>query len=79
MTDKIKIEPPNESGATPCIIRWQCDMRDGLWIGAWEQKAFAEFERLIRADEREQCAQICDEVRPSAHPPHIAELIRGKK
>jgi len=31
---------PNESGQTMCVVRWQVNMPDGLWLGAWDKEAF---------------------------------------
>ena len=47
----------------------------------WGTEAhFQRFATLIRADEREACAKVCDEVgqHPSLTPRHCAEAIRAR-
>ena len=40
-----------------------------------------DFAALVRADEREACAEVCDEVgqHPSLTPKHCAEAIRERE
>ena len=47
----------------------------------WGTEAhFQRFAALVRADEREACAKVCDEVgqHPSLTPRHCAEAIRSR-
>ena len=47
----------------------------------WGTEAhFQRFAALVRADEREACAKVCDEVgqHPSLTPRHCAEAIRER-
>jgi hypothetical protein len=36
------------------------------------------FEALVRADEREACAKVCDELHPGLATKRAAELIRAR-
>jgi hypothetical protein len=50
---------------------------DGM-VGSWE--AIAAFADLIRADEREACAKVCDEVAESrGDADECATEIRGRR
>ena len=40
---------PNESGSTPCLVRWMVDMPDGLWLGAHDREAFEAYGRAYAA------------------------------
>ena len=44
------------------------------------QMRLERFAELVRADEREACAEVCDEVgqHPSLTPRHCAEAIRER-
>ena len=41
----------NESGETPCLIRWRVELPEG-WLGAWDKEAFDAFVRHAVAAER---------------------------
>jgi len=64
---KTIIEMAREAGIRDCT----CDGARGCL------EAFA---ALVRADEREACAKVCDEVgqHPSLTPRHCAEAIRER-
>jgi hypothetical protein len=39
---------------------------------------FRRFEALVRADEREACAKVCEELHPGLATKRAAELIRNR-
>jgi hypothetical protein len=55
---------PNESGQTMCVVRWQVNMPDGLWLGAWDKEAFEAYTAplLARIAELEADAKRLDFV-----------------
>lgn len=61
----MNMEPtrPNESGATPALVRWQVETPVG-WLGAWDREPFDMLARRLAA--AEQMAQalraIVDEL-----------------
>lgn len=62
------------------ILRWAKEA--DLWMTSDERIAAVErFAALVRADEREQCAKVCDELQdvPATEPRHCAEDIRARK
>jgi hypothetical protein len=61
------------------ILRWAKEA--DLWMTSDERIAAVErFAALVRADEREQCAKVCDELHrnPSAEPDECAAAIRAR-
>jgi hypothetical protein len=38
----------------------------------------AKFAELVRADEREACAKVCDDADKSTHPADLADAIRAR-
>ena len=64
---KTIIEMAREAGIRDCT----CDGTRGC---------LERFAELVRADEREACAKVCDEVgqHPSLTPRHCAEAIRAR-
>jgi hypothetical protein len=62
------------------ILRWAKEA--DLWMTSEERIAAVErFAALVRADEREQCAKLCDDLQdvPATEPRHCAEDIRARK
>jgi hypothetical protein len=62
------------------ILRWAKEA--DLWMTSDERIAAVErFAALVRADEREQCAKVCDDLQdvPATEPRHCAEDIRTRK
>ena len=62
------------------ILRWAKEA--DLWMTSDERIAAVErFAAIVRADEREQCAKVCDELHrnPSAEPDECAAAIRKRK
>lgn len=62
------------------ILRWAKEA--DLWMTSDERIAAVErFAALVRADEREQCAKLCDDLQdvPATEPRHCAEDIRARK
>lgn len=62
------------------ILRWAKEA--DLWMTSDERiAAVKRFAALVRADEREQCAKVCDELHrnPSAEPDECAAAIRTRK
>ena len=62
------------------ILRWA--KKADLWMTSDERIAAVErFAALVRADEREQCAKVCDDLQdvPATEPRHCAEDIRARK
>jgi hypothetical protein len=59
---------------------WQQSQNDaeGMRLGYTTQQHY--FAALVRADEREECAKVCEEVGvwPSLGPKHCAEAIRQR-
>lgn len=37
-----------------------------------------QFAELVRADEREACAKVCDELHPGLSSKRVAEIIRAR-
>lgn len=55
MTDPDQLPapfPPNESGSTPCIVRWMVTLKGGLWLGAYDKEAFDSYALTAIATER---------------------------
>jgi hypothetical protein len=55
------------------LAKYGDGLREGVaaFINALER-----FEALVRADEREACAKVCDELHPGLATKRAAELIR---
>ena len=49
---------------------------NGSWVSVGDE--LKAFEALVRADEREACAKVCDEVHPGLATNRIAQLIRAR-
>ena len=51
-----------------------------VWFEEGEQEFLERFAAIVRADEREACAKVCEEVGvwPSLGPRHCAEAIRER-
>ena len=61
------------------ILRWAKEA--DLWMTSDERIAAVErLAALVRADEREKCAKVCDELHgnPSAEPDECAAAIRKR-
>ena len=78
---------PNESGQTMCVVRWQVNMPDGLWLGAWDKEAFEAYTAplLARIAELEADAKRYRWLRDASHWPAVfashdaPEPITGKE
>jgi hypothetical protein len=49
---------------------------NGSWVSVGDE--LKAFEALVRADEREACAKVCEEVHPGLATNRIAQLIRAR-
>jgi hypothetical protein len=56
-------------------VKMPYDFETGEPINLEKLKAF---EALVRADERELCAKVCDELHPGLATKRAAELIRAR-
>jgi len=48
------------------------------WVGTQSTEFLKRFEALVRADEREACAKVCDDLHPGLATKRAAELIRAR-
>ena len=69
---KTVIEMAREAGAHPSH---NPDLYD-IW--SISDKALERFAELVRADEREACAKVCEETDKSTHPADLADAIRAR-
>jgi len=73
---KTNIEMAREAGGADITINsWTS------WVGTQSTEFLERFAALVRAEEREACAKVCEEevgVWPSLGPRHCAEAIRAR-
>lgn len=50
--------PPNESGSSPMLVRWQITLPSGNWVGAWDKEAFDEYDRACMAPLQERVREL---------------------
>ena len=57
---------------------WQQSQNDaeGMRLGYTTQQHY--FAALVRADEREACAKVCEELHPGLATKRVAEAIRAR-
>ena len=66
------IEMARSVGARPQQNK-NCDVEYLMDAGALER-----FAELVRADEREACAKVCDDLHPGLATKRAAEIIRAR-
>ena len=71
---KTVIEMAREAGFDGVGQRVTSPVIEGSDL-AWLLERFAE---LVRADEREACAKVCDDLHPGLATKRAAEIIRAK-
>ena len=50
-----------------------------VWLsGERGMKTLERFAEIVRADEREACAKVCDELHPGLSTKRVAEIIRAR-
>ena len=78
MTDPDQLPapfPPNESGSTPCIVRWMVTLKGGLWLGAYDKEAFDSYALTAIATERARTDALQAEL--DAEKETTANLVRA--
>lgn len=56
----------------------EADLIDDTFASDWYVYQLESFAELVRADEREACAKVCDDLHPGLATKRAAEIIRAR-